>query len=95
MFSDIKLLWSKNGKLSFRAYSKPGQKIVYVEIGSTHRRLCLRAIPNGVFKRLTRLTSKDNSKIATSTINNLYPDHIEALKKLKLLPSQEFPKLPK
>ena len=64
LFLDIKLQWSRNGKLSFIAYSKPGQKIVYIEKGSTHRRLCLRAILSGVFKRLRRLTSKDNSKIA-------------------------------
>ena len=31
LFLDIKLQWSRNGKLSFIAYSKPGQKIVYIE----------------------------------------------------------------
>ena len=39
--------------------------------------------------------AEDNLKIATSKIENIYPDHVEALKKLKLLPSREFPKLPK
>ena len=55
-FLDMNLLKSRNAKLSFRAYAKPGQKIVYVEKGSAHRRSCLRAIPSGVFNRLGRLT---------------------------------------
>ena len=53
----------------------------YIEKGSTHSRSCYRAIMSGVFKRLGRLTSKDNSKITMSTIDDLYPDHVYALKK--------------
>ena len=59
------------------------QKIVYVEKASALRISCLRAIPSEVFKRLGRLTLKDNSKIAMSTIDNLYPDHVDAQKTSK------------
>ena len=62
LFLDTNLLWSRNGKLSFRAYSKPVQKVVYVEKGSTHRRLYLRVILSGVFKRRRRQFKNSNKQ---------------------------------
>ena len=94
-FLDMKMSWSTTGKLSFKAFAKPGQKILYVDNKSTHRRSCLRAIPNGVLKRLSRLTSDDGAETATKSIDDIYPMHIEALREAKLLPSKEFPDIPR
>ena len=92
-FLDMKIQWTIHGELSFRAYSKPGQLIQYVDNSSTHRRSCLRAIPQGVLKRLGRLTSNDHGQLTERTIDQLYPEHVEALSKANLLPPKE--KLPK
>ena len=60
-FLDMQLQWTIHGALSFRAYSKPSQRIQYVDKSSTHHRSCLTSIPHGVLKRLGRLTSNDQS----------------------------------
>ena len=61
---------------------------------SAHRKSCLRAIPNGVLKRLARLTSKDSQLVSDQKIELIYPEHIKALKNTKLLPTPEFPEIP-
>ena len=63
-FLDMEMLWSTKGTLYFQAYAKPNQKILYVDKRSAHRKSCLRAIPNGVLKRLARLTSKDSQLVS-------------------------------
>ena len=49
----------------------------------------MKAIPNGVFKQLAKLTSATRSN-RKKRINILYPHHIEALEKANLTP-KEFP----
>ena len=68
---------------------KENQKLKYLNKGSCHTHNCLKAIPNGVFKRLAKLTSKSESKL-NSTIDSLYPNHAKALQIAELAPSS-FP----
>ena len=85
-FLDMSFYWDSFNRLATKAYSKPGQKIQYVNKDSTHRRSCLTAIPSGVFKRLSRLTSQDDLGIAgNKAINELYPDHWNALLEANLV----------
>ena len=91
----MQLQWTIHGALSFRAYSKPGQRIQYVDKSSTHRRSCLTSIPHGVMKRLGRLTSNDHGQLKEKTIKELYPEHIEALIKSNLIPQTSRNKLPR
>ena len=53
----------------------------------------MRAIPNGVLKRLARLTSKDSQLVSDQKIDLIYPEHLKALKDVKLLPTPEFPEI--
>ena len=78
-FLDMELSWVGN-ELDFKAYSKPGQKIKYLDRASTHRDATRKAVPAGVFKRIARLTN------AVRTIQSLYPDHYAALEKAGLTP---------
>ena len=78
--------WDKFDRLAMKAYSKSRQKIQYISKQSTHRRLYLTAISSGVLKRLSRLTSQDDLGIAQNKrINELYPDHWNALLKANLV----------
>ena len=93
----MKISWSSLGRPAFRAYSKPGQAIQYVNKDSCHRKSCLESIPSGVLKRLGRLTSVDPGDLDETThqpIEKIYPNHIRALKAANLLPCPEFRKLP-
>ena len=97
-YLDMKMLWSDLGRLAFRAYSKPGQAIQYVNKGSCHRRSCLEAIPHGVLKRLGKLTSTTPGGLEETThqtIYKIYPNHFKALKEAKLIPCPGINKLTK
>ena len=88
-FLDMELYWSKEGELRFKVYKKDGLKIKYVEKGSAHTPATIAAIPNGVIKRLARLTSKIEEN-KNKTIDELYPEHSKVLKNAKLI--DKFPK---
>ena len=49
----------------------------------------MKAIPNGLFKRLAKLTSISNNMM-DNNINEMYPDHMKALKIAGLTP-KKFP----
>ena len=57
---------------------------------SAHTHSTFKAIPDGVFKRLSRLTSKEES-VENLRVDQLYPDHAQALKNAKLYKKSHFP----
>ena len=65
---------------------KPNQKLKYLNNGSCHTNSCFKAIPWGVFGRLANLTSRTRKNLKCK-IDELYPDHYEALKDAELAPS--------
>ena len=68
---------------------KENQKLKHLNSDSTHSKHCTKAIPHGLFKRLAKLTSI-NKRIVNRRIDELYPDHAEALKIAGLSP-KKFP----
>ena len=65
------------------------QKLKHINSDSAHSKHCIEATPNRPFKRLAKLTST-NKRIVTDKIDELHPDHAEALKTARLT-SQKFP----
>ena len=86
-YLDMELFWL-NDELKFRVHLKKGQLLKYLNKGSAHTNTCLKAIPSGVLRRLASLTSllPDNKN---ATMDTLYPNHIAALRKAKLI-SKDF-----
>ena len=89
-FLDMELKWNSKKELRFSVHFKPNQKLKYLNNGSCHTRCCMKAIPSGVIKRLAKLTSREGNLKAK--MDNLYPNHAEALRKAGLAP-KEFPTL--
>ena len=59
----MKFLWDEKNKLKFQVYLKPGQRLKYLNKGSTHQRSC---------GRLDRLTTKtDENK--NMRLDEIYP----------------------
>ena len=83
-YLDIQMFWETDDKLEFKVYNKPNQKIKYANNGSCHTKHCLKAIPWGVLSRLAKLASKSKENLETK-INELYPEHAEALLKAGLM----------
>ena len=84
-FLAMELLWNPKGKLRFKAHMKPNQQLKYLNRGSCHTTKCFQEIPNGVFKRLSKLTSTIK-QILESILNIMYPHHAEARRKADLAP---------
>ena len=78
--------WFPEGDLQFGVFRKKGQQLKYVGKESTHTPGTLRAIPSGVFNRLTKLTSRKPS-IQAAAVDSIYPAHATALHKAGLAPS--------
>ena len=55
-YLDMELYWL-NTNLEFRVHLKPNQLLKYLNKGSTHTTACFKAIPSGIIRRLTSLTS--------------------------------------
>ena len=88
-FLDMKMSWSPEGDLQFGVFRKKGQLLKYVRKESTHTPGTLRAIPSGVLKRLARLTSR-NPFIHSESVDKIYPNHANALRKAGLK-NPDFP----
>ena len=85
-YLDMYLGWNEDETgLTFSVYRKPGQRLKYVDNLSCHTPATRRAIPEGVFKRLAKLTSWSPEN-ENRTIRDLYPSHAEALEKAALAP---------
>ena len=91
-FLDMEMFWHDNGKLAYRVHLKPNQQLKYLNRGSAHTPGCFKAIPNGVMKRLTKLTSVDESNY-DSKLEELYPVHFAALEHSKLVKPNTTPTL--
>ena len=88
-FLDMELSWNHDEKLNFKVHMKENQILKYLNKGSCHTSNCFKAILNGVFKRLSKLTSKTKSNLNLK-LDKLYPDHAKALRTANLAPSS-FP----
>eukprot|EP00957_Ditylum_brightwellii_P040058 3031160-Ditylum_brightwellii.AAC.2 len=88
-FLDMRMFVDKEGNLEFGVYRKEGQALKYVDRQSLHRETVLKSIGKGVFTHLIRLTSV-TEKNNTMTIDEVYPEHMEALRRAGLTP-KKFP----
>ena len=79
-YLDLEMYW-RDEDLQFRVHLKPNQELKYLNQGSAHTKATFKAIPHGVLRRLTLLTSV-NEDNKNTTLDELYPKHIEALRKL-------------
>jgi hypothetical protein len=77
-FLDIEFYWDASNFLATRVFLKPNQRIKYLSAHSDHTRSCIKAVPNRVLQRLTKLTSV-GSKNIDARIDELYPMHAKAL----------------
>ena len=91
-FLDMEMFWNSNSKLSFKVHLKENQRLKYLNKGSAHTPGCFKAIPSGVFKRLTKLTSLDDDN-TNCKLSELYPTHFEALNNAKLIKPEQIPTL--
>eukprot|EP00957_Ditylum_brightwellii_P030347 2298363-Ditylum_brightwellii.AAC.1 len=80
----------ESGEMKFSVFRKPNQTLKYVERNSTHRPTTFKSIANGVFTQLARLTSRSVAN-GNAQINDVYPDHAEALFTANLAPLTDFP----
>ena len=85
-------MYWRNDELQFRVHLKPNQVLKYLNKDSAHTKATFQAIPHGVLRRLTSLTSvhEDNED---TTLDVLYPKHIEALEKAGLPLPKVYPTL--
>ena len=90
-YLDLEMYWREE-ELKFRVHMKPNQVLKYLNKGSAHTNACFRAIPHGVLRRLTVLTSL-TPETENLTIDQLYPEHIRALEKAKLPTPKVYPTL--
>ena len=83
-YLDMEMFW-ENQDLRFKVHLKKNQMLKYLNKGSTHTKACFKAIPNGVLSRLAKLTSATEIS-KEKKLDELYPDHAEALRKADLAP---------
>jgi hypothetical protein len=91
-FLDMELSWSDNGTLKFGVHMKPNQQLKYLNTGSAHTPGCFKAIKTGVCYRLTKLTTVNEDSVDLK-LNEIYPEHFDALNKANLLKDFEAPTL--
>ena len=84
----MKLMWDDLGTLSFGVYMKPNQALKYLNNDSSHNPSCHKAIPVGVSKRLTRLTTITDENVDMN-LDEIYPNHFKALEHAGLLKEVE------
>eukprot|EP00957_Ditylum_brightwellii_P174628 13296686-Ditylum_brightwellii.AAC.1 len=92
LFLDMRMNWDgESGEIRFLIFRKPNQALKYVDSReSTHRPTTFKSIANGGFARLARFTSKIAAN-ENAHINDIYPDHAEALFTADLAPPTDFP----
>jgi hypothetical protein len=91
-FLDMELSWSDNGTLKFGVHMKLNQQLKYLNTGSAHTPGCFKAIKTGVCYRLTKLTTVDEDSVDLK-LDEIYPEHFDALNKANLLKDFEAPTL--
>jgi len=69
---DTELVWASNRNLQFRVHLKPNQQLKYLNADSIHTKACFKAMPSGVYKRLSKLTTiRHGNKQEPTTRQNL------------------------
>jgi hypothetical protein len=91
-FLDMELTWDEQGDLKFGVHLKPNQELKYINAGSAHTPGCFKAITTSVCHRLTKLTSIDEDS-THKKLDELYPEHFNALNKAELMKHFEVPTL--
>ena len=86
------MYWNHKGKFRFKIHMKENQKLKYLNKGSCHTSKCFLAIPNGVFKRLYKLTSS-SKKMLNQKVDKIYPEHTKAMNLANLVLNREFPRM--
>ena len=84
-FLDMKMSWSPEEDMQFEVFRKKERQLKYVGQESTHTPGTLCTIPSGVLNRLTKITSR-NPSIHSESVDNIYPNHVNALRKAGLEP---------
>jgi len=75
---DTELVWSDEGSLQFQVHLKPNQQLKHLNADSIHTNACFKAIPSGVYKRLSKLTTVADAN-KDLPLDQLYPQHLKAL----------------
>ena len=74
----MELYWSTKGELRFQVHLKPNQQLKYLNEGSIHTKVCIKAIPEGVYKRLAKLTTVTEEN-QDKTLDEICPMPFKAL----------------
>ena len=83
-YLDMEMYWDSDEHLSFRVHMKDNQQLKYLNKGSLHTKSCYKAIPEGVYNRLGKLTTMNESNQMT-LVSNLYPTHFQKLRQAGLV----------
>jgi len=78
LYLDTELVWATNGNLQFWVHLKPNQQLKYLNADSIHTKACFKAIPSGVYKRLSNLTTITETN-KNLPLDKIYPQHFQAL----------------
>ena len=83
-YLDTELVWSPEGDLQFQVHLKPNQQLKYLNADSIHTKSCFKAIPSGVYKRLSKLTTVTETN-KNLPLDKIYPQHFKALQSAGLV----------
>ena len=72
-FLHVKTSWKPNKLIASSVYRKKNQVLKYLNTLSCHTYSTFRAIPTGVFKRLSKLTLREDG-MSKKRIDKIYPD---------------------
>jgi len=72
---------------------KPNQQLKFLNTDKIHTKACFKAIPSGVYKRLSKLTTITETK-NNLPLDKIYPQHFQALQQAGLV-TKRIPTLTK
>ena len=82
-YLDMELKW-KEEQLHFGVHLKQNQLLKYLTQGSMHTKACYRAIPEGVYNRLGKLTTLTEEN-KHQPVSNVYPTHYNKLQQAGII----------
>ena len=91
-YLDIEMSHGENQDLKFDVHTKPGSKIRYLNIGSSHTMVCRKAVPRGISIRLAGLTSREVDN-ENKSLSDPYPKTHTVLEKAGYLRNSKLTKL--
>jgi len=74
---DTELVWATNGNLQFRVHLKPNQQLKCLNADGIHTKACFKAIPSGVCKNLSELTTITETN-KNLTLDKIHPQRFQA-----------------